>query len=83
MPCLLCRVSVGTVCCGNGDDIPQPVHAVAGMLSTAGVQPELADWLDRIGPFEVANQSRVLPSGLQDVNARAIGGWCPCVVQTG
>ena len=57
-----------------GDDIPQPVHAVAGMLSTAGAQPELADWLDRIGPFGSGNpEPRFALPDCRIVNARAIG----------
>ena len=38
-----------------GAKIPRPVRQVAGMLSTAGVLPELADWLERIGPFGSGN----------------------------
>ncbi|MGC6498102.1 MAG: single-stranded-DNA-specific exonuclease RecJ [Candidatus Puniceispirillaceae bacterium] len=57
-----------------GDDIPQPVHAVAGMLSTAGAQPELADWLDRIGPFGSGNpEPRFALPDCRIVHARAIG----------
>ena len=38
-----------------GDEVPRPVRKVSGMLSTAGVLPELSDWLDRIGPFGTGN----------------------------
>ena len=38
-----------------GAEVPRPVRQVAGMLSTAGVLPELADWLERIGPFGSGN----------------------------
>ncbi|MBU74520.1 MAG: single-stranded-DNA-specific exonuclease RecJ [Rhodospirillaceae bacterium] len=57
-----------------GVDIPQLVHSVAGMLSTAGAQPELADWLDRIGPFGSGNpEPRFALPDCRIVNARAIG----------
>lgn len=35
--------------------IPQIVHKSSGLLSVAGCQPELADWLDGIGPFGSGN----------------------------
>ena len=38
-----------------GGEVPRPVRQVAGLLSTAGVLPELADWLDRLGPFGSGN----------------------------
>ena len=38
-----------------GGEAPRPVRHVAGLLSTAGVLPELADWLDRLGPFGSGN----------------------------
>jgi single-stranded-DNA-specific exonuclease len=38
-----------------GTEVPRPVRRVAGLLSTAGVLPELADWLDRLGPFGSGN----------------------------
>ena len=38
-----------------GDEVPRPVRQVSGLLSTAGVLPELADWLDRLGPFGSGN----------------------------
>ena len=38
-----------------GGEVPRPVRQVSGLLSTAGVLPELADWLDRLGPFGSGN----------------------------
>lgn len=38
-----------------GNELPRPVRHVAGLLSTAGVLPELADWLERLGPFGSGN----------------------------
>jgi len=38
-----------------GGAVPRPVRQVAGLLSTAGVLPELVDWLDRLGPFGSGN----------------------------
>ena len=38
-----------------GSEVPRPVRQVSGLLSTAGVLPELADWLDRLGPFGSGN----------------------------
>jgi single-stranded-DNA-specific exonuclease len=38
-----------------GDEIPRAVRTVSGMLSTAGVLPELADWLEKLGPFGSGN----------------------------
>ena len=35
--------------------IPQIVHEASGLLSVAGCKPDLADWLDRIGPFGSGN----------------------------
>lgn len=36
-------------------EAPQMVRDVAASLSTAGVQPELADWLEKLGPFGSGN----------------------------
>ena len=57
-----------------GDGIPQPVHRVTGMLSTAGAQPELADWLEKLGPYGSGNPEPhfALPD-CRILNARAIG----------
>jgi len=38
-----------------GAEPPRPVRAVSGLLSTAGVLPELADWMARLGPFGSGN----------------------------
>lgn len=38
-----------------GAEPPRRVRAVSGMLSTAGVLPELADWMERLGPFGSGN----------------------------
>ena len=38
-----------------GGEVPRPIRQVSGLLSTAGVLPELADWLDRLGPFGSGN----------------------------
>jgi single-stranded-DNA-specific exonuclease len=38
-----------------GSEPPRPVRAVSGLLSTAGVLPELADWMQRLGPFGSGN----------------------------
>jgi single-stranded-DNA-specific exonuclease len=57
-----------------GDEIPLPVHNVTGLLSTAGVQPELSDWLEKLGPYGSGNPEPrfALPDCLIK-NARAIG----------
>ena len=34
---------------------PQLVREVGAVLSCAGVQPEIADWLERLGPFGNGN----------------------------
>ena len=34
---------------------PSQIRAVSGLLSTAGVLPELADWMERLGPFGSGN----------------------------
>ena len=37
-------------------EIPQVTHkALVGLLSVAGCKPDLADWLDRLGPFGSGN----------------------------
>ena len=38
----------------NGE-IPQVIHRASGLLSVAGCKPDLADWLDRLGPFGSGN----------------------------
>ena len=38
-----------------GAEPPRQVRAVSGFLSTAGVLPELADWMERLGPFGSGN----------------------------
>jgi single-stranded-DNA-specific exonuclease len=38
----------------NGE-IPQVTHKASGLLSVAGCKPDLADWLDRLGPFGSGN----------------------------
>ena len=38
-----------------GGVIPQVVHKASSLLSVAGCKPELADWLDRLGPFGSGN----------------------------
>ena len=38
-----------------GSKPPRPVRSVSGLLSTAGVLPELADWMQRLGPFGSGN----------------------------
>ncbi|MFL2846085.1 MAG: single-stranded-DNA-specific exonuclease RecJ [Candidatus Puniceispirillaceae bacterium] len=35
--------------------IPQVIHKASGLLSVAGCKPNLADWLDRLGPFGSGN----------------------------
>ena len=35
--------------------IPQVIHQASGLLSIAGCKPDLADWLDRLGPFGSGN----------------------------
>jgi len=35
--------------------IPQAIHKASGLLSIAGCKPDLADWLDRLGPFGSGN----------------------------
>jgi single-stranded-DNA-specific exonuclease len=35
--------------------IPQVIHKASGLLSIAGCKPDLADWLDRLGPFGSGN----------------------------
>ena len=35
--------------------IPQVVHKASGLLSVAGCKPDLADWLDLLGPFGSGN----------------------------
>jgi single-stranded-DNA-specific exonuclease len=35
--------------------IPQTLHKASGLLSIAGCRPDLADWLDRLGPFGSGN----------------------------
>ena len=35
--------------------IPQVTHKASGLLSVAGCKPDLADWLDRLGPFGSGN----------------------------
>jgi single-stranded-DNA-specific exonuclease len=35
--------------------IPQTLHKASGLLSVAGCKPDLADWLDRLGPFGSGN----------------------------
>ncbi len=36
-------------------DIPQLVHKVSALISTAGTKPEIAEWLDKLGPFGSGN----------------------------
>ena len=38
-----------------GAEPPRQIRAVSGLLSTAGVLPELADWMERLGPFGSGN----------------------------
>ena len=38
----------------NGE-IPQVIFKASGLLSVAGCKPDLADWLDRLGPFGSGN----------------------------
>ena len=38
-----------------GAEAPRQVRAVSGLLSTAGVLPELADWMEKLGPFGSGN----------------------------
>ncbi len=38
----------------NGE-IPRVIHEASGLLSVAGCKPELADWLDCLGPFGIGN----------------------------
>ena len=38
----------------NGE-VPQVIHKASGLLSVAGCKPDLADWLDRLGPFGSGN----------------------------
>ena len=38
----------------NGE-IPQLIFKASGLLSVAGCKPDLADWLDRLGPFGSGN----------------------------
>ena len=38
----------------NGE-IPQVTHQASGLLSVAGCKPELAEWLERLGPFGSGN----------------------------
>ena len=38
-----------------GAEPPRQVRAVSGLLSTAGVLPELADWMEKLGPFGSGN----------------------------
>ena len=38
-----------------GKEPPRLVRPVSGFLSTAGVLPELADWMERLGPFGSGN----------------------------
>lgn len=38
----------------NGE-IPQVIHKASGLLSVAGCKTDLADWLDRLGPFGSGN----------------------------
>lgn len=35
--------------------IPQVIYKASGLLSVAGCKPELADWLDKLGPFGSGN----------------------------
>jgi len=35
--------------------IPQVIHQASGLLSIAGCKPDLADWLDQLGPFGSGN----------------------------
>ena len=35
--------------------VPQVIHKANGLLSVAGCKPELADWLDQLGPFGSGN----------------------------
>ena len=35
--------------------IPQLIHKASGLLSVAGCKADLADWLDRLGPFGSGN----------------------------
>ena len=55
-------------------EIPQLVHKVSGLLSTSGVQPELADWLDRLGPFGSGNaEPRFVLPDCQVTYAKLVG----------
>jgi len=56
-------------------EIPQLVHAVSARLSVAGVQPELSDWLERLGPFGNGNpEPRFVLPDCRILHARAVGG---------
>lgn len=57
----------------NGE-IPQLVHKISSLLSTSGTQPELADWLEKLGPFGSANpEPRFVLADCQISYAKLVG----------
>ena len=56
-------------------EIPQVTHKISGMLSVAGCKPDLADWLDRLGPFGSGNpEPRFVIPDCRVKSAKFVGG---------
>jgi single-stranded-DNA-specific exonuclease len=57
----------------NGE-IPKVKYKVSGLLSVAGCQPELSDWLDKLGPFGSGNpEPRFVLPDCRIKNIRLVG----------
>ena len=55
-------------------EIPKVTHKVSALLSVAGCQPEVADWLDKLGPFGSGNpEPRFVLPDCRIKNIRLVG----------
>ncbi|MGB2294759.1 MAG: single-stranded-DNA-specific exonuclease RecJ [Candidatus Puniceispirillum sp.] len=55
-------------------EIPKVTHKVSALLSVAGCQPEVSDWLDKLGPFGSGNpEPRFVLPDCRIKNIRLVG----------
>ncbi|MEK9911524.1 MAG: single-stranded-DNA-specific exonuclease RecJ, partial [Candidatus Puniceispirillum sp.] len=55
-------------------EIPQIEHRASGILSVAGCQAELADWVEQLGPFGIGNaEPRFVITDCRVKSARFVG----------